>query len=176
MTEPRIYVASLSDYNAGTLHGVWIDATQEPDDILAEVQAMLAESPTAKAEGSTAEEWAIHDHEGFEGLEIDEHATFEEVSELAQAIAEHGAAYAAYVDHVGHHYATPAGFEDQYLGEYDSAEDYAEEYIDSTGALESMPESLRDYFDYEKFARDLNYGGDIHVVDNPSGGVWVFGP
>ena len=25
---PRIYVASLSDYNAGRLHGEWIDADQ----------------------------------------------------------------------------------------------------------------------------------------------------
>lgn len=45
---PRIYVASLSDYNAGTLHGEWIDATQELDDIWAEINAMLAASPEAR--------------------------------------------------------------------------------------------------------------------------------
>ena len=27
MSERQIYVASLADYNAGRLHGVWIDAT-----------------------------------------------------------------------------------------------------------------------------------------------------
>ena len=26
---PRIYVADLAAYNAGRLHGVWIDATQD---------------------------------------------------------------------------------------------------------------------------------------------------
>ena len=31
--EPRIYVASLSDYNAGRLHGTWIHADDDPDDI-----------------------------------------------------------------------------------------------------------------------------------------------
>ena len=31
----RIYVADLAAYNAGHLHGVWADATQELDDILA---------------------------------------------------------------------------------------------------------------------------------------------
>lgn len=33
---PRIYVASLSDYNAGTLHGKWIDADQSAEDIQAD--------------------------------------------------------------------------------------------------------------------------------------------
>jgi len=54
--EYRIYVASLSDYNAGRLHGAWIDATQDADEIEAEVQEMLAASPEP-----IAEEWAIHD-------------------------------------------------------------------------------------------------------------------
>ena len=37
---PRIYVASLSDYNAGHLHGRWIDADQDPDAIREEIAAM----------------------------------------------------------------------------------------------------------------------------------------
>ena len=34
---PRIYVASLSDYNAGRLHGVWIDAAEELDEIWSQI-------------------------------------------------------------------------------------------------------------------------------------------
>jgi hypothetical protein len=30
---PRIYVASLSDYNNGVLHGRWIDASSDPEDM-----------------------------------------------------------------------------------------------------------------------------------------------
>jgi len=41
----RIYVADLAAYNAGHLHGVWIDATLELDDIQAQVRTMLAASP-----------------------------------------------------------------------------------------------------------------------------------
>ena len=48
--QPRIYVASLSDYNAGILHGVWLDAAQEPDELQAHIDLML---PTA-ASTSTA--------------------------------------------------------------------------------------------------------------------------
>ena len=51
---PRIYVACLAAYNSGILHGRWIRATT-PDEIKAEVRAMLAESPVPQAE-----EWAIH--------------------------------------------------------------------------------------------------------------------
>ncbi|MBA3067902.1 MAG: antirestriction protein ArdA, partial [Hyphomonas sp.] len=51
---PRIYVACLAAYNAGRLHGRWIDATT-PNEIRAEARAMLAASPEPGAE-----EHAIH--------------------------------------------------------------------------------------------------------------------
>jgi antirestriction protein len=38
---PRIYVACIASYNAGILHGRWIDVT-DPDDIWERVAAMLA--------------------------------------------------------------------------------------------------------------------------------------
>ena len=62
---PRIYVASLSDYNAGQLHGKWIDADQEASNILGAVHAMLSASTEPYAE-----EWAIHDYEGFGDLRL----------------------------------------------------------------------------------------------------------
>ena len=36
--EPRIYVASLSDYNAGRLHGTWINASYGADEIREEIR------------------------------------------------------------------------------------------------------------------------------------------
>ena len=47
-TRPRIYVACLAAYNNGCLHGRWIDATT-PDEVMAEVCAMLAASPLPDA-------------------------------------------------------------------------------------------------------------------------------
>lgn len=44
-----------------------------------------------------------------------------------------------------------------------TAREYAGEYIDSTGLFDTMPESLRGYFDVDAFARDLELGGDIDV-------------
>jgi len=45
--------------------------------------------------------------------------------------------------------------EEAYQGEYNSDEDFAVQLLDDTGDLMSIPESLRSYFDYEKFSRDL---------------------
>ncbi len=60
--EIRIYVACLAAYNNGKLHGAWIDATQDIDDIQEQVSQMLDESPE-----EDAEEYAIHDYEGYDG-------------------------------------------------------------------------------------------------------------
>ena len=67
-SELRIYVADLAAYNAGILHGVWIDATLELDVIQEQVNTMLTASPE---EG--AEEYAIHDYEGFDGYNLSEY-------------------------------------------------------------------------------------------------------
>ena len=74
---PRIYIACLAAYNSGILHGRWIAATM-PDEVQAEVRTMLAESPVPEAE-----EWAIHDHEGFEDVSVSDYASFESVCDLA---------------------------------------------------------------------------------------------
>jgi UDP:flavonoid glycosyltransferase YjiC (YdhE family) len=42
----QIYVASLSDYNAGILHGKWIELEgKTTDEIQKEIEQILAESP-----------------------------------------------------------------------------------------------------------------------------------
>ena len=47
--------------------------------------------------------------------------------------------------------------EDAYSGEFDSWEDFAIEMVDACGYLDQMPESIRSYFDYEKFGHDLSF-------------------
>lgn len=160
MNGPRIYVASLSDYNNGELHGVWLDLADLPDEVsvYAEVQRMLADSAYGPAE-----EWAIHDFEGFAGWEPHEYESLETVAKVAQAIIEHGEAVAKWIANIGDVSAVDS-FEEAYIGEC-SALDYAYEYIDSTGVLDGMPESLRSYFDYEEFARDMLLGGDVTEID-----------
>ncbi len=66
--ESRIYVADFGAYNSGHLHGVWINATDGLDDIKDQINTMLEESPVPDAE-----EYAIHDYEGFNGYRLGEY-------------------------------------------------------------------------------------------------------
>lgn len=169
---PRVYVACLAAYNSGKLHGTWIDADQDADDIRREIAVMLNESPEPEAE-----EWAIHDFENFGGLRLSEGEDIGQLAELAELIAEHGDVFAKLVDHVGglqylEHAKTL--MEEEYTGAHDSLEDFAYELLEGTGQLESVPENLRPYFDCEKFARDLELGGDVFTIDGKNGQVHVF--
>lgn len=51
--------------------------------------------------------------------------------------------------------------EDCFIGEFDSLTHLAEHLADETGMLNDMPENLRNYFDFEKYGRDLQLGGDV---------------
>lgn len=173
---PRIYVASLSDYNAGRLHGVWMAADQTVDALHDGVQAMLAASPEPGAE-----EWAIHDYQGFGSAELSEYEALETVATLAQGIAEHGPAFAAWaaLTGLGSSLALdPEAFQESYRGHWPSLSDYAEELakdLGATTALEQLPDWLEPYVtvDYRRFGRDLVLGGDIRTVEGADG-VWVF--
>jgi antirestriction protein len=171
-----VYVASLADYNAGRLHGAWIDAAQDVEQLEQEVEAMLAASPT-----QAAEEWAIHDYEGFGPLVLSEYESLERVSGLAQRIAEHGPAFAHWTAVLGPDDADPGEhFDDVYLGHWRSPEEYAEHLIADLGyddILErAIPDSLRPYvsFDTRAFARDLELNGQI-ITSADDSGVYVFG-
>ncbi|GGS62204.1 hypothetical protein GCM10010156_21270 [Planobispora rosea] len=77
---PRIHAACLAAYSAGRSHGRWIDALQEPAEISAEIRAMLTASPVPEAE-----EWAIHDHQGFGDALVSESETVERVAAVGSA-------------------------------------------------------------------------------------------
>lgn len=170
---PRIYVASLSDYNAGVLHGVWLNADQETDVLEIGVQAMLRDSVQ-----DVAEEWAIHDFDGFGPLGLSEYESLEAVSRIAQGIARHGLAFGAWASLVGGDPGALRRFEEAYQGHWSSVVEYADEFLDDAGAtqaLEAIPDWLQPYvtLNSEGFARDLVLGGDIQSVEG-EGGVWIF--
>jgi antirestriction protein len=60
-----------------------------------------------------------------------------------------------------------------FTGKYDSEADWAFEYLDETGGLEGVPENLKNYIDYEAYARDARIGGDICFVRH-DGELWAF--
>lgn len=165
--EIRIYVACLAAYNSGILHGRWIDATQDVADIQSEVREMLAASPIAGAE-----EWAIHDYEGFEGAQVSEYEGFERVAELAAFIAGHGALGGKLIDYFGGELDDARrAMEDCYYGEYSNVADFAQE---STENAHDIPEALAPYIDYEAMGRDWAIS-DLIVIETGFEQVHIFG-
>jgi len=178
--EPQIYVASLSDYNAGILHGEWISAETDPDTVQGSVDRMLAASPTARRFGDIAEEWAIHDFSGFGAVRLSEHEDLERVCAIARGISTHGEPFAAWVaDRDDDESPDNEGFEEDYLGEWASATDWAESLLEDIGVsldnLDQVPESLQPYvhIDVQGWVRDMQIDGEVSVVDSKAG-VYVF--
>lgn len=74
-------------------------------------------------------------------------------------------AWEAYVEIFGDHWVDADNedqFRDAYEGYHVSWEDYAYYLVDALGYLDEMPEGLRPYFDYEKFASDLQVDTHEH--------------
>lgn len=168
-TTPRIYVACVASYNAGHLHGVWIDCDYlDEDDILEEIKEMLKESPEP-----IAEDWRIDDHENFKGWNPCKE-NLETIAEVAQAIAEHGDAIAVYLNN---YQGQLDSFSEDYLGKYDSEEDFVEQRLDDDGTIKAVEDAGLNvsYIDFEAIARDWfcgsysSYkaeGGKVHVFNN----------
>lgn len=161
-SSPRIYVACLAAYNNGFLHGAWIDADQDADQIRDEITAMLARSPV-----EDAEEYAIHDYEGFESVSISEYAGIDSVARMAAFIAEHGALGAGLLEQFsGDMDQAESTLEDCYHGQFASLADYMEEL---TTESVTIPEALRYYVDWQAMARDAEMGGDLFTIESPFG-------
>ena len=125
--EIRIYVADLAAYNNGKLHGVWIDATQELDNIWKAVNALLKASP----EGF-AEEYAIHDYEGFGCYRLSDYEGIESAHEIAcfiEEFSDFGADLLAYSTDLEE---AKRQAEESYQGCFKSLADYAEDFTEVT--------------------------------------------
>lgn len=163
--EIRIYVACLAAYNNGILHGRWIDATLGEEHIRKGIRAMLEASPVPDAE-----EYAIHDYEGFEGAPIVEYQGIESVAEIAVFIEEHGALGGKLIEYFGDVGVAREAMEESYYGEYKRLEDFVQESIENQCEI---PEQVRYYIDYQSMAHDWAIS-DILAIETGFEEVHVF--
>ena len=154
---PKIWVGCWAAYNAGCLHGRWIDVT-DTDQIWNEVNAMLADSPEPDAE-----EWGIFDYDGFEGAEVSEQASFEHVVELAEFVSEHGELGGKLLTHFGQEIGEARAAMEDYAGAYRSLEDFAAELTEQSGV--NIPDCIAHYVDYAAMGRDMELGGDVFTIE-----------
>jgi antirestriction protein len=160
---PEIYVASLSDYNSGDLHGEWFDLDNYADteELVDAITAMVQAGPAAMR-GDEPEEWAIHDSAGFYDIRIGEYENLGDVfalNELFSRLDKSGKseAFAVWFDSVSDYddfsnlKQAEEEFDEAYLGD-DTPEEYAREYVEETNEI---PPILLGNIDWDGVADDL---------------------
>ena len=167
----QIYATSLSDYNNGILHGVWIDVEDTTlEDVQEQINAMLAASPT---EPGTAEEWEVHDTE-----DIPHGLVWEGLSKILE-FAEYSRKYEDYQDPF--YYWVDDGninnmdeFPEYFVGEYTSTKEFVEEYLDSLGYLEDLPAIIKYNIDIDGIWTDFKTGGDFYEIKSANQTVYIY--
>lgn len=116
-----------------------------------------------------AEEWAIHDYEGFGNFRLSEFESIDTVARIAKGITEHGSVFSHWIDHVGTSDSDALeAFDDHYLGTWNGLGDYAEQLLGDLGVdLDNIvPGWLNPYvsIDYEQLGNDL--ATDLYVSED----------
>ena len=166
-SDPRVYVGTYGKYNNGSLKGAWLNLADYADK-----EAFLAACAELHR-GEHDPEFMFQDWENIPDGMISESGIEDALWDwlaLDDDDKELLAAYRSAVDQAG----TIDQARDAFMGTFESEEGWAESYLDDTGLLKEVPESLRGYIDFERYARDAGYNGMTFV--RHGGKVWVFNP
>ena len=151
MEEMRVYIANLGKYNEGELVGAWFTPPVDYDEMAERIGL-----------NGNYEEYAIHDYEL--PFPVDEYTPIEEVNRLCAMIEELDYPISEVVDDLLTHFTSVEELYEhkdniiQYPG-CENIVDVAYHLIDECGSLGEIPDRLRNYIDYEAFARDLDIEG-----------------
>ncbi|WP_432482565.1 antirestriction protein ArdA [Kineococcus esterisolvens] len=177
MSEPRVWIGCLACYNEGRLVGQWYAAEGAASVTIQDVHSTFPRPLPAEHE----ELWCM-DGDDFDGLMEGEcsPAHAQKMAEAHRYLAEERRLdvrlVVQYAQHVGLSLLDDDladQFEEHWRGEHDSLTGYAEDFLEDTGLLAQVPEGLRYYIDFEKYARDMELGGDVWTIE-AGGAVHVF--
>lgn len=163
----RIYVGTYAKYNAGSIAGAWLDLEDYADK-----DAFLSACRELHKD-ELDPELMFQDFEGFPRSMYSESSVSDDLWEWLKLDESDQELLAVYQDHIDQSGDIETA-RDSFLGKYTSAEDWAAEYLEETGMLSEVPESLRNYIDFEAYARDAGYNGMSFIRHD--GDVWVFQP
>lgn len=178
-TTPAAWIGCLACYNNGELRGKWITAQQAAEEIAGDeitygnqaFHTTYSTTPSPTCRKCGGDEFDVFDTE-----HLPHKMTAAEFYQHAETLAE--------LDDAGdlERITALAGFlgmeklddliaydAHNYVGQYDTFQDYAEQYLDDVGDLAKLPEHLAYYFDYEKYARDLAHS---YLYDDATGHTW----
>ena len=167
----KIYVTNLGKYNEGFLIGKWLElpATEE------EIEKTLEEigiSDEPDENGIYYEEYFITDYEtDMDGIKVSEYSNIDDLNELAETIDDLDEDEKEIVNaSMGEGYSLEDAIEkkDDVMIYYNCSnmEQVAEDYAEQVGLLNDIPESLRYYFDFEAYGRDMGFEGHFVFTDS----------
>ncbi|OJG43011.1 antirestriction protein ArdA [Enterococcus gilvus] len=156
----QVYIANLGKYNEGELQGAWFSLPIDLEEV-AEKIGLDAEY----------EEYAIHDYEL--PFHIDEYTSIDHLNDVYERIQEIDGSpvYDEINEILGYWFKDIEELLDNVddiicYSDCDSMEDVAEQYIEETGILNSLPENMRYYFDYSALGRDMEIEGNFLVTSH----------
>ena len=146
----------------------------DADELRAEIENIL------RSGGNLGGDWFIADYDGFPGMActLGENPSLSGLFELAELLEQHGPDLVQAAAEICDWDAANLDelretITDRFQGTYSTVQDFAEQLAEDCGLLEQVPEQLRYYFDFEKYARDLELGGDI-VQSRVNGDLFIF--
>lgn len=150
-----IYVGTYAKYNSGSIFGKWLDLENYSD------KNEFLEACAELHKDEADPEFMFQDYEGIPENYISESWINEEVwTEWLTLDDREREIFEAYRTNFDGDYDD---CQDRFQGEYNSEEDFAYSILEETGELNAIPENLRYYFDYEKYARDLFLDGYVFI-------------
>ena len=149
--QPAIYCGTYCKYNNSSLFGAWLDMRMfdSYDEFIEVCKKLHADEEDP--------ELMFQDYQCFPSQWYCESCMDEETFDKIKAFVEMDEplqrAFRVYISDTGDD--SISGFEENYEGEYDSEEDFAQHILSECYDLDEMMGNLSIYFDYKAYARDL---------------------
>ena len=160
----NIYLNTWGNYNVnGADGGEWIMLPMDADELAGAMEKIAA------AMGDNDPEWFVNDYEWtceWEGREISEYENIENLNEYLQQLNDlneyEQIVYAAAVEYFGEQYVDINDLDDYNLySEVNNEYDLGYYWIEESGCYElEKLGHLANYFDYERFGRDIAIEAD----------------
>ena len=182
-TTPAAWIGCLACYNNGELRGKWITAQQAADEMNGDeiTYGGQAETRTTHETGTPytaprCRKCGCDEFDAFDTEHLPHKMTAAEFYKNAETLAalddagdlERITALAGWLS--GDLDTLIAYDQDNYVGQWGTFQDYAEHYAEDTALLGDMAQHLAYYFDWEKWAADLEHE---YYYDNATGHTWA---
>ena len=177
---PRAAIGCLSCYNNGVGNWKWLEASEAKDlseSGLTTTAHYSNGEPFDECKVCGGDEFWCFDVEGVIRPAEMSVTEFLRTAELSVSVHSHPDADAllAFLDN-GHLIGEDSDiefFDECFRGMWESAEEYVENFLEETGILSEVPESLRNYVAIERLTYDMLLT-DIYTIQSETGMYWVF--